>query len=210
MNSTILLANLDSALEDFTNNFQAPQLDLTPKFSLNWENHEFEEHLTRVPRSPCPSGVGNHGFNSFNFLTFMIMVFNAVANVNNNINNNNQNNQDLNFNSISQDSNNVVSNSDNQNTVMAIILPVPGRKKRSVCPLMTQDLIKNLIELIQKAPHCSDYFICKGLLQIGDFYQLNAVSVKYFSNNLVTLTISQIKTKTFMTHRFKNPIFLVI
>lgn len=181
MNSTTLIAQLDSALLDFSRNFKAPELDLSPKFSLLWENLDFEDRASRLPRSPCPSGVGNLGFNSFNFLTFMVMVFNAVANVNNNINNNNQNNQDLNFNSISQDSNNVVSNSDNQNTVMAIILPVPGRKRRNVqqCPLIAQDLLKNLVDLIEKAPHCSDYFVCKGLLQIGDFYNLNAV--KYFS-----------------------------
>ena len=35
------------------------------------------------------------------------------------------------MNSVSQDSNNVVANSDNMNMVMATILPVPGRKRRS-------------------------------------------------------------------------------
>ena len=41
--------------------------------------------------SGCPSGEGNYGFNSFNFMTFVLLVFNLVANVNNNLNNNNNN-----------------------------------------------------------------------------------------------------------------------
>ena len=37
-------------------------------------------------RSSCPSGgVGNMGFNSFNFMTFIVLVFNAVVNINNNL-----------------------------------------------------------------------------------------------------------------------------
>ena len=35
--------------------------------------------LTIHKRSLCPNGVGNLGFTSFNFLTFMLMTFNAVA-----------------------------------------------------------------------------------------------------------------------------------
>ena len=41
--------------------------------------------------SGCPGGEGNYGFNSFNFMTFVLLVFNLVANVNNNLNNNNNN-----------------------------------------------------------------------------------------------------------------------
>ena len=41
--------------------------------------------------SGCPSGEGNYGFNSFNFMTFVLLVFNLVANINNNLNNNNNN-----------------------------------------------------------------------------------------------------------------------
>ena len=37
--------------------------------------------------SGCPGGEGNYGFNSFNFMTFVLMIFNLVANVNNNLNN---------------------------------------------------------------------------------------------------------------------------
>ena len=78
-------------------------------------------------RSGCPGGVGNLGFNSFNFMTFVLLTLNAVANTNNNINNNNNNNVDINYNTINQDSNNVISNSENMNMIMAVILPVPGR-----------------------------------------------------------------------------------
>ena len=83
---------------------------------------------SRTKRQSCPGGVGNFGFNSFNFMTFILLTLNAVANVNNNINNNNNNNNDINYNTINQDSNNVVSNSENTNMVMAVILPVPGRR----------------------------------------------------------------------------------
>ncbi len=54
--------------------------------------------------------MGNLGFNSFNFMTFVLLTLNAVANTNNNINNNNNNNVNINYNTINQDSNNVVSN----------------------------------------------------------------------------------------------------
>ena len=100
MNSSLLL-DLDVALNEFTNKFESPKLQEIHAFNLNYEEVDFNLHK-RLPRSPCPSGVGNFGFNSFNFLTFMVMTFNAVANVNNNINNNNNNNQDINLNSISQ------------------------------------------------------------------------------------------------------------
>merc|ERR1712001_502871 len=71
--------------------------------------------LSRSKRQSCPGGVGNFGFNSFNFMTFVLLTLNAVANVNNNINNN----VDINYNTINQDSNSVISNSENMNMVMA-------------------------------------------------------------------------------------------
>ena len=40
----------------------------------------------------------------------------------------NNNNVDVNYNTINQDSNSIVSNSENTNMVMAIILPVPGKR----------------------------------------------------------------------------------
>jgi len=92
------------------------------------ENFGKKKLLQRQTRQACPGGVGNFGFNSFNFMTFVLLTLNAVANVNNNINNNNNNNVDINYNTINQDSNNVISNSENMNMVMAMILPVPGKR----------------------------------------------------------------------------------
>ena len=113
-----LASLLDSELEAFTESFQF--------------NHPNVRHARSA--TGCPGGAGNLGFNSFNFLTFVLMVFNAVANTNNNANNNNNNNNDINLNSVSQNSNQVVSNSDNMNTIMAMILPLPvgRRRKRAV------------------------------------------------------------------------------
>ena len=111
---------------------------MTSQLSIDYNNLDIEEELqileltstkhSRTKRQSCPGGVGNFGFNSFNFMTFVLLTLNAVANVNNNINNNNNNNNDINYNTINQDSNNVVSNSENTNMVMAIILPMPGRR----------------------------------------------------------------------------------
>ena len=36
-------------------------------------------------RSCSGGGNGNMGFNSFNFMTFIVLVFNAVVNINNNL-----------------------------------------------------------------------------------------------------------------------------
>jgi len=100
------------------------------KFSVDpFENFGLKNpRITR--RSTCAgSGVGNLGFNSFNFLTFMVLTFNAIANTNNNINNNNNNDNNINLNSISQDSSSATSNSDNTNNVMVTILPPPVGKR---------------------------------------------------------------------------------
>ncbi len=45
----------------------------------------------KTKRSACDNGKGNLGFNSFNFLAFILLTFNVVANVNNNNHNNNNN-----------------------------------------------------------------------------------------------------------------------
>lgn len=177
MDTAIVLNQLDLALSDFNRHFEPPKIEVLPYFSFD-QSSQAEHRLFR--RSACPSGVGRFGFNSFNFLTFMVMVFNAVANVNNNINNNNNNNNDFNLNSISQDSNSVVSNSDNQNTIMAMILPVPGkRKKRSNGKQCTVQeawkWISSLKAEIEGHPHCSQYFICSKLLDIRDSLPLSEI-----------------------------------
>ena len=114
----------------------------------------------------------------------MVLVSNAVANVNNNINNNNNNHNDISLNSVSQDSNSVVSNSDNQNTVMAVILPIPAgkrRRKRSKNCLNFISVSKNLLANWQKSPECSEYFVCQSILQIRDLAQLRDVYLVNYS-----------------------------
>ena len=53
--------------------------------------------LKLTKRDACPGGSGNYGFNSFNFMTLVLLTFNVVANVNNNLNNNNNNNNENNL-----------------------------------------------------------------------------------------------------------------
>ena len=80
----LLLSELDSKLEEFVTSYKPPKFDTKSTELLSLD---YSPILHRTTRTPCPSGVGNYGFNSFNFLTFMVLVSNAVANVNNNINN---------------------------------------------------------------------------------------------------------------------------
>ena len=122
--------------------------------------------------------IGNLGFNSFNFLTFMILTFNAVVNVNNNINNNNNNNNDVSLNSISQSSSNTVSNSDNSNDIMVMILPMPGKKKkrRSIDVdgrrivdenFVSKEIMSSIMSFVYQSQtvleYCVGYIICKTL-----------------------------------------------
>ena len=90
MDQNIVLKQIDQQLIKFTNEFKPPDVPYAiPKFDLGLDlAFESDPEKSRLKRNSCPSSVGNMGFNSFNFLTFMVMVFNAVANANNNINNN--------------------------------------------------------------------------------------------------------------------------
>ena len=182
----IIEQGLDLALEQYIEGNNWHDWQQLPLHYIDDGNY-----LSRQARSPCPSGVGRYGFNSFNFLTFMVLVFNAVANVNNNINNNNNNDNDINLNSISQDSNNVVSNSDNENTVMAMILPVPGkrrRKRRTVtCPHHPRTATVILKAAKQhffnwrRQPvhqHCEEYRICYTLKQLQFDLGLRDILIK--------------------------------
>ena len=165
------LALLDQALCNFSETYQAPALKYSyEKLSVHLEDN-FKHNI--VKRTPCPSGVGNYGFNSFNFLTFMVMVANVVANVNNNINNNNNNNNDINLNSITQDSNSVVSNSDNMNSIMAEILPIPVGKRRK--RFITFDIKQELNDFMAKYaqdPSCEQYIVCSALEQLRENIEL--------------------------------------
>ena len=134
--------NFNETLEDFdiqlnfmidslfshTGSLDTKLFNLDPSHNFGTTQGKYAKRLSRHKRMSCPGGVGNFGFNSFNFMTFVLLTLNAVANTNNNINNNNNNNIDINYNTINQDSNNLVSNSENMNMVTATILPVPGRR----------------------------------------------------------------------------------
>ncbi|KAK3858935.1 hypothetical protein Pcinc_034910 [Petrolisthes cinctipes] len=88
----------------------------------------------RMRFPPCtPSDdddVGNYGFNSFSFLTFLLLTFNGVLSAVNNINNNNNNNNANSQNTVQVNTDAVNSNSDSSNKVTVIIPPIIGRRRR--------------------------------------------------------------------------------
>ncbi|XP_042875876.1 uncharacterized protein LOC122255686 [Penaeus japonicus] len=86
---------------------------------------------SRLRRS-CPGGNGAYGFNTFNFLTFSLQVFNGVVNAINRINNNNNNNNDNSQNNVNVNTDQIASNSNSANAVLVIIPPAPGRRRRSL------------------------------------------------------------------------------
>ena len=175
MDDPIILSNLRSLLDN--------NLNQTLHF-LKENNEEITKNKHKIKRSSgtgCSSGqvdnsIGNLGFNSFNFLTFMILTFNAITNVNNNINNNNNNNNDVSLNSISQTSSNTISNSDNSNDIMVMILPMPGGRKKRSLPKNEDDISDETIlteiwssvsNFIHQSKFidtkCEPYVICKIL-----------------------------------------------
>lgn len=156
--------------------------------------------LSRQKRMSCPGGVGNFGFNSFNFMTFVLLTLNAVANTNNNINNNNNNNIDINYNTINQDSNNVVSNSENMNMVTATILPVPGRRslgllnkslrhhlgkrcagnvKMTVLDLMKMEVLEQAERIImEQREECEGLAVCQAIKHISGTFLKDAINTE--------------------------------
>ncbi|XP_037794979.1 rho GTPase-activating protein gacGG-like [Penaeus monodon] len=94
---------------------------------------ELEDAGTPRFRRSCPGGNGAYGFNTFNFLTFSLQVFNGVINAINRINNNNNNNNDNSQNNVNVNTDQIASNSNSANAVLVIIPPAPGRKRRSLC-----------------------------------------------------------------------------
>ena len=176
-----LRAHLDETLDTLQQQYNSNEL----KRDIN--NSPYLQKRFRHKRSStlqkCPSqgddSIGNLGFNSFNFLTFMILTFNAVTNINNNINNNNNNNNDISLNSISQTSSSSVSNSDNSIDIMVKILPMPGKKRKraigidgaedsaSQIDIITSEIFNTLRNFMYQAKdtdeNCIGYVICKDL-----------------------------------------------
>jgi len=203
--------NFNETLEDFhiQLNFMIDSLfshtgshnklfNLDPSHNFGTTRDKYTKRLSRHKRMSCPGGVGNFGFNSFNFMTFVLLTLNAVANTNNNINNNNNNNIDINYNTINQDSNNLVSNSENMNMVTATILPVPGRRsldllnkslkhhlgKRcagnlnmSVIDLVKMEIVEQAERiLMEEREECEGLAVCQAIKQISGIFLKDAIN----------------------------------
>lgn len=164
------------------------------KLTLSQKSH-FQHELARLSsvhsitkRDACPGGEGNFGFNSFNFMTFVLLVYNAVANVNNNLNNNNNNINDNNVNSVTQDSNQVSSNTQSVNQLMVTVLPIPGKRSLrlldrflkghfrcasnstvpSAADVLVNELYRRMIALVQDEAEadCKAYRICTATKEV--------------------------------------------
>lgn len=128
------------------------------------------------PSVPCQNAASTSiisGAKAVDFAAFTIGIMTLVININNNINNNNNNNNDINLNSITQDSNSVVSNSDNMNSIMAEILPIPVGKRRK--RFITYDIKQELNDFMAKYaqdPSCEQYIVCSALEQLRENIEL--------------------------------------
>jgi hypothetical protein len=81
------------------------------------------------PRPSCPGGVGNFGFNSYDLLTFGLLVMGAVSSaviVNTNKNENNDNNNDLQASLGQINTNTQMASADQTSTNMAMIIVPPS------------------------------------------------------------------------------------
>ena len=77
----------------------------------------------------CPGGIGNFGFNSYDLLTFSILVMGAISSaviVNTNKNENNDNNNDLQASFGQINTNNQMASADQTHTNMAMIISPPA------------------------------------------------------------------------------------
>ena len=138
------------------------------------------------------------GFNSFNFLTFMLLTFNLMANINNNINNNNNNNNDNNINAIDQNSQNTVTNTNSGNQISVTVLPIPGKRSfrtlRSISSgynnqeknksyhSIANALLSHLIQVQNKAREvskdCESFEYCAGTKRLMNYFEIeNAISM---------------------------------
>ena len=84
--------------------------------------------VARSASTSCPGGIGNFGFNSYDMMTFSLLVMGAVTSaviVNTNKNENNDNNNDLEAAFGQINTNNQMASSDQTNMNMAIITVPP-------------------------------------------------------------------------------------
>ena len=140
----------------------------------------------------CSESDGNLGFNSFNFMTFILLSYNLIANVNNNLNNNNNNNNDNNINSITQDSNQVSANTNVNNQIGIVILPIPGkrRKKRSE-QFLNKLLLKVFYSVHLDNENCKGLKICLAVQDIGNKLGFNSY------NHVLKLPMDKVDCQTY-------------
>ena len=82
-----LRKNLVQSPEDNSSPVYKFSVDPIETFGPDRTGNKFEAGniLKLTKRDACPGGSGNYGFNSFNFMTLVLLTFNVVANVNNNL-----------------------------------------------------------------------------------------------------------------------------
>ena len=75
-----------SALTDKISELESLWLNENNAKRWNFSDQDIEERVHQLIENPirpsrhrrsCPGGVGAHGFNTYNFLTFMLLVFNG-------------------------------------------------------------------------------------------------------------------------------------
>ncbi|KAG7167354.1 hypothetical protein Hamer_G012796 [Homarus americanus] len=134
-----------------------------------------------IVRRSCPGGNGAYGFNTYNFLTFSLQVFNGVINAVNRINNNNNNNNDNSQNSVTVNTDQISSNSNSANAVLVIIPPSRRRKRHlSSCRpvdgnIVTLHTASALISLLQEYVDtlggvneaCRGLHVCRSVRQVA-------------------------------------------
>ena len=156
------------------------------------------------------------GFNSFNFITFMLLTFNLMVNINNNLNNNNNNNNDNNINALDQNSQNTVTNTNSANEIGVTILPIPGKRslrhlKRHPClyekskrldDLLASFLFDKMVRIHKEVTFassdgvCRSYIICKGLqtvlrsLELDDIVIIQGTSAVTSNSSLSGISCS--------------------
>lgn len=143
-------------------------------------------------RRSCPGGAGAYGFNTFNFLTFALQVFNGVVNAVNHINNNNNNNNDNSQNSVNVNTDQVSSNSNSANAILVIIPPNPGRRKRHLTSCSTNEatalhaasavasLLQQYVDTHSTVPEaCQELHVCRIVRQVASSVGFEAVYWKF-------------------------------
>ena len=150
-------------------------------------------HSLRAKRraNPC-STPAEESVNKFNFLTFVVLIFNLVVSVNNNLNSNNNNNNQNSLNAVSQTSNNLVTNTNSVNKISVTILPSPGKRSTdygctSHSNLTTADIAASFLfdqlmdyrlQLLNRTLnlHCQEHQACIKMMEISRAFNVSLES----------------------------------